>query len=787
MNDTERISSLRQKMITTPAICIERGYYMTESYRETEGEPEVIRRAKALRNILDKMTIRIEEEEMIAGWATSKMRGGAILPEVFSEWILEEVDTVSTREWDKYAPLSEDEKEKLREFIPYWKGRCLHDQWVARVPLELQKHNHVFQSSGGYSENAHHPAHVAVDYEKVLSLGINGLMKEVEGELEQLDLSSMEDIGRHHFLSAVKITCEGILNFAKRYEELASEMAQNESDPARKAELEQMASVCSRVPANPAGSFREAIQSVWFVYIVLMIEGWGAGMSLGRCDQYLYPYYRKDADEGAISSDEVHELLSILLVKMNGVIALANAMVSTILGGYPIMQGFTLGGVTKEGSDAVNELSYAFLEAEKTVGLNAEDAVVRISRNTPDSFLIKACEVAKALKGKIKFVSDDTTIQSMLTNGITIEEARDYISSGCHNPTIPALSHDLGGVLFNLPLMLELALNDGVSRLTGDQIGPKTGDPRKFASFEEVSEAYRKQVEALYPVSQLYKNVDIQLFSQVPVPFQSSLYRGCIQKGRDMYEGGAKYNTHSTGFSGVPNVGDSLAAIKKVVFEDGKVTMEQLVDALDRNFEGAEDIHYMLKCAPKFGNDLDCADLMAKDVLNQVCEMSKRYKGFEGRQSTVAAIAMTANVPLGYSVGALPDGRKAGEPLSEGGISPYQGRNVSGPTATMRSVAKLDQVKMTAGSILNMRFSPGAVSDETKMKKFVTLVRTFAETGGNLVQFNFLDNEILSDAQKHPEKYKDLLVRVATYSAYFVELSPELQNDIISRMEFESV
>lgn len=785
---SERIIKLRENMITAPAICIERGYLMTESYKETEGQPAVIRRAKALEKILKEMTVRIEDEELIVGWPTSKMRGGAVLPEIQCAWILDEMDTFTTREWDKYAPLSEDEKAKLKEFIPYWKGKSLHEQWQAMVPKEAQKFNHIISTSGGFCENGHHFAHVAVDYEKVITIGIKGIKEEVNNELSNLNLSNIEDLDKFHFLNSVNITFDAVINFAKRYEDLTRTMAQKESDVDRKAELEKIADICKWVPANPARNFNEALQSIWFIYIVLMNEGWGAGMSLGRCDQYLYPLYKKDIEEGIITKEEAHELLALVLIKMNGVIALASEIVSGFMAGFPIMQGITVGGVTKDGKDAVNELSYALLEAEKVVGLSAEDLVIRVCKKNPDAFLIKACEVAKYLKGKLKFVSDETTIQAMLTNGIPIECARDYISTGCHNPTVPAVSHDIGGVSFNLAMMVELALNNGASRITGDQIGPKTGDAKNFKSYEEVLDAYKKQVEALIPTNFLYKNVDLQLFAQVPVPFQSGLFKNCIKKGTDIYNGGtAPYFTHTIGLVGSPNIGDSLAAIKKVVFDDKKITMSQLIDALDKNFEGAEDIQYMLKSAPKFGNNDDYVDLITKDILIHACDFMRVHRSFKGIKSTAAAITMTANIPLGYAVGALPDGRKSGEPLAEGGISPYQGRNVCGPTATMMSVAKLDQVKLSNGSILNMRFSPSAVKDEAKMKKFATLIRTFCEMGGNLVQFNFIDNETLKDAQKNPESYKDLLVRVATYSAYFVELSPELQNDIINRIEFDEV
>ncbi|OGO24933.1 MAG: hypothetical protein A2144_04500 [Chloroflexi bacterium RBG_16_50_9] len=397
--------------------------------------------------------------------------------------------------------------------------------------------------------------------------------------------------------------------------------------------------------------------------------------------------------------------------------------------------------------------------------------------------------MATGLRGKLKFVSDDTTIQQLLSDGKPLEFARDYIITGCNTPTVPARSLDLPGAVFNLPLMLELALNNGVSRITGEQIGPKTGDPKKFKSYDEVWNAYKTQVETALPIIILLKNSDRQLFAEfAQCPFQSALSHGCIEKGIDIISGGtAPYMAQPISGGGAPNVGDSLAAIKKAVFEDKKITMSRLIEALDKNFEREEEVLHILKNTPKFGNDDDYVDSIVKEVLIHVGNEAARYEAFAGAKSNLAAMAVTTNVPLGRKVGALPDGRKAGEPLSEGGISPYQGRNISGPTATMRSVAKLDHVKLSGGSVLNMRFNPDSLKDPSKMRKFASLIRTFCETGGHIVQFNIVSTDTLKEAQKHPEKYRDLLVRVATYSAYFVELSPELQNDIIARTEFQEI
>ncbi len=786
---TARVDDLREKVLCQPQICLERGYWMTESYKETESEPPAIRRAKALQKILQNMTLNIRDGELIVGTPTCKQRGAPLVPEVQWEWYLDEMELLSSREWDRFMPLSAGESARMREFLPYWKGKSLYEKCLTMIPEDKRRLEHKIQAGAGHIGNSLHQAHMAVDYERVINKGLNDVKKQVSEESGKLNLADMYDFEKYQFLKAVSIALEAATAFANRYAELASSLAGKEKNAQRKAELEKIAEMCRQVPANPARNFYEALQSVWFIQIVLTMEAPGAGISLGRPDQYLYPLYKKDLEEGRLTSAEARELIALLYIKLNSLVIAYPSEIAKSYGGFPTIINIILGGLTRDGKDAVNELSYIFLDAEDDVRLTAEDLVIRVHKNTPDAFLMKACQVAKSLRGKLKFVSDEMTIQQLLSDGKPIEYARDYIVTGCSSPSVPGRSQDISGPIFNLPLMLELALNNGACRLTGEQIGPKTGDPRKFKSYDEVWDAYRKQVEALVPVSILFRNACDQLYAAfTPNPFQSSLFHGCIEKGKDITNGGtAPYVSHAILFAGSPNVGDSLAAIKKAVFEDKKITMDRLIDALDRNFEGEDEILYALKAAPKFGNDDDYVDSILNEVLIHAGKVVGRHRGIAGAISNIGAVTVTANVPMGQMVGALPDGRRASEPLSEGGISPYQGRNVNGPTATMRSVAKLDHVKFTNGSVLNMRFNPEVLKDDGKMRKFASLIRTFCETGGALVQFNIVDIDTLKDAQKHPDKYRDLLVRVATYSAYFTELGPELQNDIMRRMEFQEV
>jgi len=785
----ERIERLRAKALCEPSICIERGLLMTQSYQETVGQPPVIRRAKALEKILTEMAISIGDEEIIVGKATTKQRGAPLLPELDWEWYLDEMDSISTREYDKFTPLTGDEKKKMMEFLPFWKGESLSDRWRATLPENSEELYRTIGAPVSAPFHGLHISHNSVDYAKVLSSGLEGVRQEVREELEKLDPTNMETLEKSLFLRSANISLGASISFARRYAALALKLAEAESDVQRKKELKKIAEVCEQVPAGPARGFHEALQAVWFTYIALMIEGWGSGMTFGRADQYLYPYYKTDIEERRITRDEARDLIALFSIKVHELVTVFDSKAVQDSAGLPMQLNIILGGVNEEGKDAVNELSYLFLDADELVGFSSPDIVIRVSDKNPEEFLLRACTALKNLKGKYKFVSDTTIIKQLTGIGKPLEFARDFIVAGCWAPTVPGRSFDHPGSMLNLPLMLELALNDGASRLTGEQIGPRTGNPRNFKSYDELWDAYKKQVEAQIPTLIFFRNADRKIFGEFsPYPLQSSLLEGCIKKGLDMANGGtAPYISQALDAPGAPNVGDSLAAVKKMVFEEKKITMDQLLDALDKNFEGRQEILYLLESAPKFGNDDDYVDSIVNKILTHFSGEVAKYPGIAGAVATTAASVITANVPLGKGVGALPDGKKAGAPLSEGGLSPYQGRNISGPTATMRSIAKLDHLKIANGSVLNMRFHPDTLKDDSKIKKFASLIRTYCETGGYLVQFNIISTDILRDAQKHPEKYRDLLIRVATYSAYFVELPPSVQDDIIFRAEFQEI
>lgn len=784
-----RISRLREKMLHMPDICIQRAYWWTKSYMETEGEPEVIRRARALAKILKNLPIHIDDDELIVGRSTSKERGGMLFPEIQWEYILKEIELFSSRDWDKCGSISDEEKKMVEETLPYWKGKCTWDRFNASMPPEIRRiHGGVF-FLGTSSMSGVHYGHETIDYSRLLKKGLSGIKKEAQEKLESLDLTKPEDFKKYQFLQAVIVTLDAAAAFAKRYADLASHLAAQAINMHRKKELDAIASICRRVPLNPAGSFHEALQSIWFTHIVIRNEGWGPGLGFGRLDQYLYPFYQKDLSDGIITRDTARELASLFLIKVNDLAFISSTVNIETLAGFPTMVSITLGGVTPGGKDAVNELSYLLLEADEQVALNVEEITIRVNSSNSDAFLMKALEVSKILRGKFKFVSDNTIISLLLNEGRPVEHARDYVLVGCFTPAVPSYSLDVTGGMVNAPMILELALNDGVSRVTGEQVGPATGDPGKFKSYDDVWNAFKRQVEFFVPKMVTARNIDTQLYAEFALcPFMSAFFKPCISNGKDLIAGGTAPNIRECfGFSGVPNVGDSLAAVKKVVFDDKLIDMAGLVKALDDNFKEKDRLLQALSKAPKFGNDIDYIDAIINDIIALFEAELVKYKGLFGSKPAVAISTGTGHLLMGTQVGATPEGRKAGEPFAEGGISPHQGRNTSGPTATLRSVSKLDHLKIRGGSVLNMKFNPDVFADEKKKVKFLSMLRTYCESGGYHVQFNIISGETLRDAQKHPENYKDLLVRVATYSAYFVELSPRMQEDIIARTEFEEV
>ena len=781
---TERIARMRERMLVRPAVCVERADIITRSYQATEGLSAVTRRARAFYDLVSQMTVRIEPDELVVGRPTGKTRGGSISPELQCDWILDELELLSTRETDPFLPLSPEEKQTLRRVVPYWRDRCVRAEWERLVPEESRPYDDLILGGGAYCGNNQFPGHAAPDYSLILRLGADGLAARLDeriargGAPEQLDE-----------LRAMKLCLEGLSLLGRRYAACARAMAGEEGDPARREELLRIADNCLQAPSGPARTFHQAVQALWLTYLCVMLENWGTGNTFLRADQYLYPYYQRDVQAGLLDGQTAFDLCASLLINCNCACVVYSERRSHGFAGNNSGCSFTLGGVDPEGRCAVNELSHLFLDAEAAVCMGSDDLVVRIADNTPDDFLLHACRVARQVGGKLKFLGDRTAVANLELDGVPPELARDYAVAGCTSPVVGGRVYNVPGGILSLPGILELALNDGIHRMTGLRLGAETGDCARFETFDDVWNAFCTQVRHVIPHCHNIKNADKEAFSRLaPSPFQSALCPPCVETGTDLIDGGtAPHYFFALSMAGGPNVGDSLAALKKYVFEEKRVSMERVKQALADNFQSDPALRALFLSAPKFGNDDPYVDTLVNDVLSFVSDEIARTPGFHGAHSTAAAAAVTANVGLGMVLGATPDGRLAGEPISEGGISPAQGRNTSGIVGSMRSVAGLDHTKLRHGEVLNLRIDPKAVEGESKLRKLADLIRAYVDMGGFLVQFNIVSTETLRDAQLHPERHRDLVVRVATYAAYFIELGPELQEDIIRRLEMTAL
>ncbi len=795
MEETDKIMQFRQRRISRikrlkehflkykPELCTERARIITKSYAENESDSAPTKRAKAFYDILSKMSIYIDEDELIVGNLGYKPRTAPIYPEYSVNWILDEIDTFSTRPGDKFQ-ITEENKKILLDILPLWKGKTVEDRALGRTPKEIRKSmdSMVFISQNMLTGGV---GHYIIDYRKILTLGIKGIKEEIYKKVEESDLSDYKNIDKKTCYDAMLITCDAIVLFARRFADMAEQMSLNEANVQRKKELETIAKICRVVPENPAGSFHEALQSFWFIEAALYLEQNGLAVSPGRFDQYMLSFYKNDIEKGILSKEEAQELLECLWVKFPNVIKLYNNDAAKAFGGFPTNQCIIIGGQDKYGFDATNELSYACLDATANTMLNDPSLAVRLHKNAPLEFIRRTSEVIRLGTGMPKIFNDEVIIPSMMNKGIDLEDARDYAIVGCVEPVVPGKNLNwCNAAYFSLAKCLELAINDGKSFMTGEQLGPKTGGLDEFESFEDVLDSYKKQVE--YFVRQMTISINIIDMAQgelTPNPFASSFMSDCIGKGEDLIRGGAVFNFTGPQGVGVANVADSLSAIKKIVFEDKMISKAQLAELLITDFEENERLRQLLmNRPPKYGNDEDYVDLLARKAALIYCDEVKKYKNVRKGFFQPGLYPVSSHVALGEVVGAMPDGRKSGEPLADG-VSPVQGKDLKGPTSVMRSVCKLDHISASNGTLLNVKLHPNAIKDEGGLLKFIDLNRSFIDMGGWHVQYNIINVETLLDAQKSPEKYRSLLVRVAGYSAFFVELDKKLQDDIIKRTE----
>ncbi len=826
---TERIPKLIEHLFEKmPQIEAERAVLLTQSYKETEGQPIYLRRAKAFAHILEGLPITIRPLELIVGSNTKMPRSCQVFPEYSYSWLEDEFDTIETRSADPFY-ISDETKKTLKEVYTYWKGKTtseLATSYMAPEALTAIEHN-MF-TPGNYFYNG--IGHVTVDYAKVLKMGFKGIEAEAKAALEKLSVADADYARRHHFLEAVIISCQAVCNYAKRYAVLAKKLAADATEP-RKNELLKIAENCQRVPQNGATSFYEACQSFWFVQMLLQTESSGHSISPGRFDQYMYPYYIADLESGKITREFAQELIDCIWVKLNDLNKVRDAASAEGFAGYSLFQNLIVGGQDSNGRDATNDISYMCMNATMHVSLPQPSFSVRVWNGTPHEFMIRAAEVTRTGVGLPAYYNDEVIIPSLQSRGLTLEDARDYNIIGCVEPQKAAKTdgwHD--AAFFNMCRPLEMVFSNGVDN--GVQIGPQTGDVAKMQSFEEFYDAYKTQMNYFIELMVNADNaIDVAHAELCPLPFQSCMVEDCIGRGKSLQEGGAIYNfTGPQGF-GIANMTDSLYAIKTLVYEQKAFTIAELKEALQNNFgkdmdaKKAEQITTQVakefvksgkvlssddvkaiyetvvknNCSsdkkdaygkildkigelPKFGNDVAKVDSFARDVAYTYTRLLLNYKNPRGGQYQAGLYPVSANVPLGAQTGATPDGRLAFTPVADG-VSPAAGRDVKGPTAAANSVSRLDHYIASNGTLFNMKFHPSALAGASGLESFVALVRGYFDQKGSHMQFNVVSRETLRDAQANPEKYKSLVVRVAGYSALFTTLSRSLQDDIINRTQ----
>ncbi|MBE7011522.1 MAG: glycyl radical protein [Ruminococcaceae bacterium] len=824
---TERITKLVDALFDKmPEIESERAVLLTESYKATESEPMIMRRAKAFAHILKNIPIVIRPNELVVGSPTKTSRSCQTFPEYSFQWLEDEFDTLATRSADPFH-ISEETKKALAEVHKYWRGKTsseLATSYMDEKALLAIEHN-IF-TPGNYFYNG--VGHISVKYGEVLEIGYEGIIEKAKAQLEKCKISDGDYIERATFLKAVIISCEAAIDYAQRYAELAKAEAEKETDSTRRRELEIISENCRRVPAKGARTFYEACQSFWFVQMLIQLEGSGHSVSPGRFDQYMYPYYKADMESGRITPDFAQELIDCIWVKLNDSSKVRDLASAEGFAGYSLFQNLIAGGQTPEGLDATNDLSFMTIQATMHVLLPQPSFSVRVWNGSPHEFLIKAAELTRTGVGLPAYYNDEVIIPALINRGLTLAEARNFCIIGCVEPQTPGRTdgwHD--AAFFNMCRPLELVFSNGVDK--GVQIGPKTGDVTKMKTFDEFYDAYKTQTSYMIELMVNADNaIDVAHAKRCPLPYLSTMVDDCIKKGKSVQEGGAVHNfTGPQGF-GVANMADALYAVKKLVFDEKKITMAELKDALEANFGKGDDnaeeltvqivkelekagvkitedkiaeiyssvknetanadnlraaeIKKMIDEIPKFGNDIEDVDSFARDVAYTYTKPLEKYTNPRGGKYQAGLYPVSANVPLGAQTGATPDGRYAKTPVADG-VSPSAGKDVNGPTASANSVSRLDHFIASNGTLFNMKFHPTALAGREGLESFVSLIRGYFDQKGSHVQFNVVSRETLKDAQKNPEKYKSLVVRVAGYSALFTTLSKSLQDDIINRTE----
>lgn len=791
---SQRMHAYRESVLDKkPYICAERALLATEAYKQHQNQPSVIKRALMLKNILEKMSIYIEDETLIVGNQAASNKDAPIFPEYTLEFVIDELDKFEKRDGDVFY-ITEETKAQLREIAPFWENNNLRAKAGALLPDEVQ----VYMETGFFGMEGKMnsgDAHLAVNYQKMLKYGLRDYQRRTYEAKAALDLTVTENIEKYHFYNSVLIVIDAVKTFAERYSVLAKNMSETASTQQRKEELLEISRICAKVPYEPAESFAEAIQATWFIQLILQIESNGHSLSYGRFDQYIYPYYKVDIEKGKITEEAALELLTNLWIKtltINKVRSQAHTYSSA---GSPLYQNVTIGGQTREKKDAVNELSFLVLRSVAQTKLPQPNLTVRYHANLNSEFMNEAIEVMKLGFGMPAFNNDEIIIPSFIKYGVNEEDAYDYSAIGCVETAVPGKwGYRCTGMSYiNFPKILMIAMNDGIDPVSNKRFTKGHGYFTEWDSFEKLESVWDKTLRELTRMSVIVENaVDLGIEKEVPDILCSALTDDCIGRGKTLKEGGAVYDYISALQVGIANLADSLAAIKKLVFEEKSVTKEELWEALmtDWESERSQEIQQMiLYDVPKYGNDDDYVDQLVTKAYDVYIDEIKKYPNTRFGRGPIGGIrysgtsSISANVGQGRGTMATPDGRKAWTPLAEG-CSPSHNMDQNGPTAVLKSVAKLPTEDILGGVLLNQKVNPQTLAKEEDKQKLILLLRTFFnKLKGYHIQYNVVSRETLIEAQKYPEKHRDLIVRVAGYSAFFNALSRATQDDIIERTE----
>ncbi|ATW25508.1 glycyl radical protein [Candidatus Formimonas warabiya] len=778
----ERVNRLKNRVLETrPEMDLENARILTEAFREAAGDPLVVKKAKAFRKQCQEKTVTIGGDELIVGCSGSKIRAGILCADTCWSVLNDELDTISNRPYDPFYLKPEDQEIFEEQIRPYWKGRSNYEEWLAQIPddtRELRDHGMIYinrKAVRGWGETT-------AGYQWLISQGISGIVNVVKKRKAELDLTVPGDYEKDYYLKSLLIVAEGMITLAERYAKEAERLEAKEKDPRRKKELSKIGEICRQVPAHPARTFWEALQSFYFYQICIFMEQNAASYNPGRMDQYLWPYYQADLKAERITSEEAQELLDCLWVKFSEPCLFQDALTAEFAAGYPMFQNVCVGGVDDTGRDAVNDLSYMILQATMDVQLYQPSLSVRYSlAKNPNSFLRKVVELIRLGTGFPAFHNDDVGIRMLMNKGVPLKEAFDWNPCGCVETNLEGRMRQYTALAdINLGGMVELALSDGKNRKSGQYISARTGNPLEFQTYEDFLSAVKEQIA--YATRAVVKGSHVidEVCMNRPSPALSFTFKECIEKGKDYAWGGAKYNVgNGIILIGVADLINSIAAVRHIVYETKQATMAQLLHALEQDFQGWEEMHKLCLDAPKYGNDDLMVDDIAGDMFTFIADEIEKYSSKFGRM-TPGILPVSGNTPFGLEVGALPSGRKAWKPLADG-VSPSGGTDFNGPGAVLKSVANIPHARFVQGTLLNMKVEPAMLSTENGITQMMALLKSMCSLGVYHVQFNVIDQAKLIRAQKYPEEYKGLLVRVAGYTAYFVELGKDVQDEIIGR------